>query len=83
MAVIAATIGIIIILLGFMVATEKVDTFWKNRATTPTAQIRMTPLPPPFLTSLTQCVICGTDDDLLNLDRICYDCFNLKVSTHE
>lgn len=72
--VFVVAVGLLVILAGMVVCTDRIDHYWKNRKT-------MTTTPrtgsPPFITSLTQCVDCGIDNELLNLDRQCLHCFRL------
>ena len=70
-----ATVGTVLILAGAIFCTDKADNYWRTRHPQPKPQIMY----PPFITSLSQCQTCGTDGDLLNLDRQCLTCFHLKA----
>jgi hypothetical protein len=67
-------IGLVLIVLSVTYATDCVDAWHHNRA-----QPKPTLTPhrrevPPFLTSPDQCINCGRDDELLNLERRCFYC---------
>lgn len=66
-------IGLTFILLGGLLLTDRVDRWHKRRG-----RQSMHRSIPPFLTSLNQCIDCGLDDQLLNLERRCLTCHELK-----
>jgi ribosomal protein S14 len=71
--------GTLLVLFGMMYCTGKVDAYWGRRAGRVVVHQRRS-TPPVFRTSHDQCADCGRENDLLNLDEICRDCFDLKVS---
>jgi hypothetical protein len=80
MTAIGIALGLCIITLGMVCCTDRIDQ-WHRRHKTK----RMQPAMPPFITSHTQCKDCGTDGDLLNINRQCINCFHLqhqRTATH-
>ena len=69
-----AILGTSLILFGLIMCTQRVENYWSNRTPRPTRK----PMPPPFRTTATQCVDCGLDGDLLDLDGRCIYCFELR-----
>lgn len=66
-------LGVIFVLVGFLYLTGRVEQWHKRyRQQSPKRSI------PPFLTSLNQCIDCGVEGDLLNLERRCLGCHELK-----
>jgi len=74
---ILAAIGIVVVLLGSIVCTDRIDKYWKNRRKTITTLSRREPVIPPFIWSPTQCIDCAKDGELLNLERRCGGCHEL------
>ena len=74
-------IGLVGIVLGVTYATDRLDARHHDRAPklVPTYRPREVP---PFLTSLDQCINCGRDDELLNLDRRCFYCHQRHYGAH-
>jgi len=68
--------GFVVFLALLYISAEKMDRFWRSRQQRPRPIPRMPPL---FRTSHNQCAQCGREGDLLNLDEICRDCFDLKT----
>ena len=71
-----AIVAALSILAGMMVfSTNRIDNYWTNRGLEPIPMKRSVSTLPPFIWSEDQCVGCGRDDELLNLDRQCIYCF--------
>ena len=71
--------GTVTILFGLIIATDKVDRYWKWR----NRPMQRTPIKPPpvFRTSLAQCEQCGRDDSPLSIDNgLCIFCFDLEAN---
>ena len=89
-----AAIGILVILIGLSVCTQRIDNYWRDKQriqpmTSPTIEI------PPFIYSPTQCIDCGKECfdselgkfiDLLNLEKRCQVChgahYTKKARSH-
>jgi ribosomal protein S14 len=70
-------IGFVLVLAFLYVSAEKAERYWHNKAHRPQPVERMPPL---FRTSHDQCAVCGREGDLLNLDEVCRECFDLQIS---
>lgn len=70
-------VGTVIVLVGIYVCTESAERFWEKRRQPLT--VKPVGLPPLFRTSHEQCARCGREGDLLNLDEVCRDCFDLQA----
>lgn len=72
MVALAFMIGAMVVLLGLVACTDRVDR-WHRRRCAPKQQIG-----PPFRTSANQCVDCGRDDEPLSIDtHQCFVCFGV------
>lgn len=79
MVVIGVLIGLIFIMLGLVVLTDRVDQYWRTRKTPP-LPAKPDLAPPPFRTSPDQCVKCGNDDAPLSIDTgMCFWCFEEAI----
>ena len=67
--------GVLMILAGMTLVrcTDRVERYWAKRRMPVRPSILS---PPPFIWSERQCVDCGRDDELLNLDKRCIFCFH-------
>jgi len=68
--------GFVVFLVALYVSAEAMDRYWRSRQRPPRPAVRQSPL---FRTSHNQCADCGREGDLLNLDEICRECFDLKT----
>ena len=75
MVFLAIVAGLTILGVGMVLSTNRIDNYWTNRGLEP-IPMKRSALSPPFIWSEDQCVGCGRDDELLNLDRQCIYCFH-------
>lgn len=77
--VLVVVIGVLIIFLGMVVLTDRVDRHWRSRGRlAPQPRISHRSMSPPFRYAASQCVDCGKDGDLLSIDTgQCLVCFEL------
>lgn len=66
-------LGLAVIFIGLVISTDRAERWWKSRHNKPQSAQPI----PPFLTSLHQCRDCGSDTELLSLERRCLGCHQL------
>lgn len=69
-------IGVMVALLGLVFCTDRVDRWYQQRRR---RVLTVAKPAPPFRTSHSQCVDCGSDDEPLSIDtRQCFTCFGVS-----
>ena len=74
-----AAIGVVLILGGLVIASQRIDDYYRDRRRIVIPALRPVPQSRrPFLYSETQCVDCGQDGELLDIKtHQCIVCFEL------